>query len=94
MSNERNFTCQFNRENWIDTFGKGLPIKGYKMGGISGGPAFLYKISESGLLSLDLAGVIYEATSAFGDDLLIMSHSSFICSDGNLINPEVLPRKV
>ena len=93
-SNERSFTCQFNRENWIDTFGNGLPVKGYKMGGISGGPAFLYKVSECGVISLDLAGVIYEAASAYGEDLLTMYHSCFIHADGSLVNPEIIPRKV
>lgn len=60
-SNEGNFTCHLKRENWIDTIGKGLPIKGYRTGGISGAPAFLYRVSDGGLITLDLAGVIYEA---------------------------------
>ena len=62
------------------------------MGGISGGPAFLLNISENGLISLDLAGVIYEATSAFGDELLIIHHSCFILPDGSLKNPEIVAR--
>ncbi len=93
-SNHRTFTCHFKRENWIDTLGNGLPIKGYKLGGISGGPAFLFRISESQLISLDLAGVIYEAGVVYGEDLLTMYHSCFILPDGSLKNPKIVIPKI
>lgn len=92
-SNDRDFTCQLDRTFWIDTLGKGLPATGYDMGGVSGGPAFLIKTTNGGILTISLVGVIYNATTSFGADLLKIQHSSFILSNGMLTNPNIIYRE-
>lgn len=84
-SSDRSFGCVFSRQNWIDTLELGFPPVGYDMGGMSGGPVFLYKDSE-GIVSWDLVGVIYNATNQFGE-ILLMHHSCFIGSNGKLDPP-------
>lgn len=55
----RDIWTVFNRANWIDVMGLGLPPERYDFGGISGGP-MLSVIERHGLRSWALAGVIYE----------------------------------
>lgn len=88
---ERNFGCHFQRENWIDTLGLGFPDEDYSMGGMSGGPAFLYKEPAGGIATWDLAGVIYQAGNADAE-IVLLHHSEFILPDGKLVPADPLRR--
>ncbi len=84
-SSDRHFGCVFSRENWLDTFGNGLPPLGYNMGGMSGGPAFLFQICN-GVLSWPLVGVISCASIELGE-ILLVQHICYIGRDGRLVCP-------
>lgn len=85
-SSERHFACSFERGNWLDTIGKGLPPLDFDMGGMSGGPAFLFKESDGELISWDLIGVLYNATNSMGE-IVLFHHAKYIKPDGFLIPP-------
>lgn len=85
-SSDRHFGCVLERSGWIDTFGHGLPKVGYDMGGMSGGPAFLFHESAGSIVTWDLAGVIYSSSTEIGE-VLFCHHSQFIQSDGSLCEP-------
>lgn len=82
-SSDRHFGCVLNRANWIDTLGQGLPDVGYDMGGMSGGPAFLFQESTEGVITWDLAGVIYNSSTEIGE-VLFCNHAQFISTDGSI----------
>lgn len=82
-SSDRHFGCVLDRASWVDTLGQGLPDVGYDMGGMSGGPAFLFQESAEGVITWDLAGVIYNSSTAIGE-VLFCYHSEFIEQDGSL----------
>jgi hypothetical protein len=83
---ERHFGCKFNRNSWIDSFGKGFPKEGYDLGGVSGGPAFVLNKSDAGLFSWDLVGVVYTAMR-FDAEILLVHHAKFISADGLIQQP-------
>jgi hypothetical protein len=83
-SSDRHFGCVLDRAGWIDTFGQGLPEIGYDMGGMSGGPAFLFQESEGAIITWDLAGVIYSSSTELGE-VVFCHHAQFIAPDGSLI---------
>jgi len=85
-SSNRHFGCVLERSAWIDTLGHGLPDVGYNLGGMSGGPAFLFQESASSIISWDLAGVIYSSSTEIGE-VVLCHHSEFIGKDGSLLNP-------
>ncbi|MCA8287570.1 hypothetical protein [Burkholderia vietnamiensis] len=85
-SSERQFGCAFERENWIDTLGHGIPAEDYDLGGVSGGPMLLLNESESGIFSWHIIGVVYNATNALGE-IVLAHHVSSIKADGSLIAP-------
>jgi hypothetical protein len=49
------FYCQFEREQWIDMFGRGIPTPGTPLGGLSGAPVF-----SVGKLHYPFIGIIIE----------------------------------
>lgn len=85
-SSERHSGCVYERESWIDMFGKGIPEEGYDMGGVSGGPLFHLVESESGIFAWDLVGVVYNATNIIGE-IVLAHHASSILPNGQLRAP-------
>ena len=83
---ERHFGCSLERDEWIDVIGNGIPEVGYDLGGISGGPAFSIVESAAGLISWQIAGVVYNATASLGEIVLI-HHARFIMPNGQLQAP-------
>jgi hypothetical protein len=84
-------TTVFNRNQWIDVMGLGLPPTRYDFGGISGGP--LISVIESGVIrSWTLAGVIYEGPNPSsqsdhaieGFETIKARRAHFIKADGSL----------
>jgi len=59
-ASDRQITCPFEREYWIDPMGRGLPPRGFDLGGISGGP-LLIPMDTDGVWNFYLGGVIAEA---------------------------------
>lgn len=80
---ERHFGCAFDRSEWLDTLGNGLPEAGYDLGGISGCPVLALKESPAGVISWSLAGVGYNAASALGE-IFLAHHARAINPDGTL----------
>lgn len=85
-SSQRHFGCAFERENWIDTLGHGIPAEDYDLGGVSGGPVLILNESESGIFSWHIIGVVYNATNALGE-IVLAHHVSSIRADGSLVAP-------
>jgi hypothetical protein len=84
-ASDRQITCPFEREYWIDPTGHGLPPKGFDLGGISGGP-LLIPMDSDGVWDFYLGGVISEAhTRDYETVVSVPAH--FIAWDGT-INPE------
>ena len=73
------FTCQFEREYWVKSFGAegGTDHLEPHLGGMSGGPAFV----DRGL-SWELGGFIYEHSANF--DILYLRPANLINSDGTI----------
>lgn len=83
---ERDVSCAFERDNWIDVMGTGLPPEGYDMGGISGGPMLMI-VERRGLRSYCLAGVVYQGPNAegiAGFEAVRARRAHFILPDGRL----------
>lgn len=79
---DRQITCPLEREFWVDTMGRGLPPKGFDLGGISGGP-LLMPMDTDGSWNLYLGGVISEAPSKdFETVVSVPAH--FIAADGKI----------
>jgi len=85
-TSERHFGCMFSHDSWIDTLGEGLPDVGYDMGGMSGGPVFKFKETESGILTWSFSGVIYNAMNDIAE-IMYAHHAKFIHPSGSLIVP-------
>lgn len=83
---ERHFGCAFERSEWLDTMGNGIPEEGYDLGGISGCPVLALKESPAGVVSWSLAGVGYNAASALAE-IFLVHHARVINPDGTLSNP-------
>jgi hypothetical protein len=86
-SSERHFGFSLERDEWIDAIGNGIPEVGYDLGGISGGPAFSITETAAGLISWQIAGVVYNATSTLGE-IVLAHHARFISPDGQLDSPD------
>ena len=82
---ERHFGCAFDRSEWIDTMGNGLPVEEFDLGGISGCPVLRLKESTAGIVSWSLAGVGYNSSAGIGE-IFLAHHASVIGSDGFLKN--------
>lgn len=81
-SHEDRFSCQFEREHWVSSFGGPHHMDLRALGGMSGGPAFVYRN-----LHFEFAGIIYEFSEAF--DLMFVRHASAINADGSIARPAV-----
>src|SRR5947209_5425288 len=57
---EHQIRCRFDRRNWVDVRGLGLPLPGFNLGGVSGGP-LLTPTYVNNEWTWRLAGVISEA---------------------------------
>ncbi len=73
------FTCQFEREYWVKSFGAKESVEHLEplLGGMSGGPAFV----DRGL-SWDLGGFIYQHSPDF--DILRLRPANLINADGTI----------
>ncbi|WP_299948289.1 hypothetical protein [uncultured Microbulbifer sp.] len=79
----RHIGCSLERKYWRDTFGRGFPPENYDMGGVSGAPALALEKSEAGIISLQLAGIVYEArASELIGEIFFAHHSEFIDKNG------------
>ena len=58
-TSDRQITCPFERDLWIDVTGRGLPPSGFKLGGLSGGP-LLIPSDTNGVGDFYSGGVISE----------------------------------
>lgn len=83
---DRHFGCAFERSEWLDTMGLGLPEEGYNLGGISGCPVLALKESLAGVISWSLAGVGYNAAASLGE-IFLAHHAHAINPDGTLNEP-------
>ncbi|MDO8271307.1 MAG: hypothetical protein Q7U82_05200 [Gammaproteobacteria bacterium] len=82
---EYQFVCAFERQHWIDEFGKGLPGINFDFGGISGAPVLSLIMRDSGIATWRLAGVAYQAGgSEISEGILFANHARIIGSDGNV----------
>ncbi len=87
----RDIWTVFNRADWIDVMGLGLPPEHYDFGGISGGP-MLSVIERDGIRSWALAGMIYEGPNPSavegqaiaGFESIRARRAHFIRPDGSL----------
>ena len=80
---DRDITCQFERENWIEISGFQVPPEGYDLGGMSGAP-LLTVIERSDLWIWTLGGVIREFNQPL--EILRASRADRILPDGRLVN--------
>jgi hypothetical protein len=83
---DRNVSCLFERERWIDVLGLGLPPPEYPLGGLSGGP--MLTVVEDKLRAYRLAGIIVQGPnkqaeeSIDGFEVLRARRADFIKADG------------
>ncbi|MDF1554430.1 MAG: hypothetical protein P1P84_15270 [Deferrisomatales bacterium] len=78
----RSIWSQFERGEWTDVFGLGLPPEDYNMGGLSGGP-LLAVVEHLGVMSWRLGGVICEASSQLAEGMFA-ARADFIGPRGEL----------
>ena len=76
------FSCVFEREYWVSSFGQQHHMKLRDLGGMSGGPAFIKRD-----LYWDFAGLIYEFSKEF--DIMFFRPASLFASDGTIQGPTV-----
>jgi hypothetical protein len=90
-ASDRQITCPFEREQWIDVTGRGLPPRGFKLGGLSGGP-LLIPLDTDGVWDFNLGGVISEAPrSSLGYETLVVEPAHFIAPDGTIYSENSAP---
>lgn len=75
--NENRFSCQFEREYWVSSFGEKHHMELKDLGGMSGGPAFIHRD-----LYWEFVGIIYEFSPAF--DIMFLRSAVVIEMDGSL----------
>ena len=83
---DRHFGCAFERSEWLDTMGHGLPEEGYDLGGVSGCAVLELKESPAGVVSWSLAGIGYNVSSALGQ-IFLAHHARVLNPDGTLNEP-------
>jgi hypothetical protein len=71
------FSCQFERDRWVSSFGAENDMELRALSGLSGGPAFVHRG-----LYFDFVGIIYEYQPEL--DVLFLRPSQFIRNDGTL----------
>lgn len=82
-ASELQITCPFQRDDWIDTVGHGLPPQGLDLGGISGGP-LLIPIDNDGVWDFYVGGVISEAQTSLDYETVVSVPAHFIAPDGTI----------
>jgi len=82
-STERQIRCRFDRNNWVDVRGLGLPLPGYELGGVSGGP-LLVPIHAKRQWSWRLAGVLSESKMLREYEVITADRAHFILPDGRI----------
>jgi hypothetical protein len=82
-ASDRQITCPFEREYWIDPIGHGLPPRGFDLGGISGGP-LLIPMDVDGIWNFSLGGVISEAHTSPHYETVVSTPAHFIAWDGTI----------
>jgi hypothetical protein len=80
---DRVVTAHFNRQEWIDHLGHGLPPPGYDLGGLSGAP-LLTLVEQDRVLSWRLGGIVYQVHA--DEELLVARRADFIRTDGTLLS--------
>ncbi len=75
--------CRLERENWVDVRRLGLPLPGYDLGGVSGGP-LLAPVYLNEKWSWRLAGVISEAQMLKEYEAFTAVRAHFILPDGKI----------
>ncbi|HWS09505.1 MAG TPA: hypothetical protein VN362_16835 [Xanthobacteraceae bacterium] len=75
--------CRLDRRYWVDVRGLGLPLPGFDLGGVSGGP-LLVPIHANGRWSWRLAGVISEAQMHKEYEVVIAERAHFILPNGRI----------
>jgi hypothetical protein len=75
-SHDNYFVCQFERDEWVEHFNEPEPAT---IGGLSGGPAFVLRHSDAGVISYEFSGVIYEFSEDY--ELLYVRASGAIPFD-------------
>lgn len=79
---EDRFSCQFERDYWVASFGAEHHLDLRDLGGLSGGPAFIHRG-----LHWDFAGVIYEFSPEL--DIMFFRPAHVIDIDGSIHGPRV-----
>lgn len=78
---DRRFIIQFHRDDWTKRFGKKEIVDLTSLGGLSGGPVFLFSDGD-----LRLVGVIFENMEGFIDGVQCV-HFKYIKPDGYIDKP-------
>jgi hypothetical protein len=86
-ASDRQITCPFEREYWIDATGRGLTPRGFDLGGLSGGP-LLIPMDVDGVWNFELGGIISEARTSVDYETVVSVPAHFIAPDGS-INDEL-----
>lgn len=89
-ASDRQITCPFERNCWIDTMGHGLPPRGFDLGGVSGGP-LLVPMDNEGMWNLHLGGVISEAKTSKDYETVVSVPAHFIAPDGTIYDERSAP---
>jgi hypothetical protein len=76
---ENRFAIHFERDYWIKAFDIDKREDLHDIGGMSGGPAFIFRD-----LCYDFAGLIYEFSP--GLDIMFLRPAHLFCKDGSIIN--------
>ncbi|CAN5771909.1 hypothetical protein BH11PSE7_BH11PSE7_31390 [soil metagenome] len=79
-SHKDRFTCQLDREHWVDSLSggeSGRSIHLRDLGGLSGGPAFVDRA-----LHFEFAGLIYEYSAEY--DIVFLRPAGLIQEDGSI----------
>jgi len=76
------FSCVFEREYWVTSFGQKHHMELKDLGGMSGGPAFIHRG-----LHWDFVGLIYEFSKEF--DIMFFRPAALVCADGSIQEPTV-----
>jgi hypothetical protein len=80
---EHQIRCRLEREYWVDVRGLGLPLPGYDLGGVSGGP-LLVPVYLNEKWSWRLAGVISEAQMLKEYEAFTAVRAHFILANGKI----------
>jgi hypothetical protein len=81
----RTISLELQRDDLIDTFGLGMPPKGYQLGGLSGSPVFAIS-APHGIVRWRPVGVIFEVHPTF--EVVLASRLDAIRPDGTFNHHE------